>query len=194
MTFSSVVSASPDPRAIGFVGLSLRPVSTLFSSNFVSRADDGGSDGGRPSLESDSGTPNTNTTAISPRSPEFVLRSEPYVRVDKGESPSAATHEDQGSVIQALQDQILTARRAWQRQVWELEGQVRDLKAEVDDLRAGESAQDYCSSCGRGSIGRPTEEGTANIDDLRRAGVKVGGVVNRPRARTGVGTRFASAV
>lgn len=193
MTFNSAMSASPDPRMTGFIGLSLRPMSTMFSSDLQGQINSAGSEGGRPSLDSDTGTPTTNTTAISPRSPDFSLRSEPCIRTDKDDSPPAVLREDQASVIQKLEAEILNARRAWQRQVWELEGQVRDLKAEVEDLRSGESAQDYCSACGRGSMGRPTEDDTS-IDDLRKAGVKVGGVVNRPRARTGVGSRFASGI
>ncbi|KAJ3558529.1 hypothetical protein NM688_g876 [Phlebia brevispora] len=192
VTFNSAMSSSPDPRAIGFVGLSLRPVSAMFSTDIAGQIDSAGTDG-RPPLDIDSGTPTTTTAAISPRSPDLSLRSEPCPRTGKGDSPIILPQDDQTSVIQALQEQILTARRAWQRQVWELEGQVRDLKAEVEDLRAKEGAQEYCPACGRGPIVRSVEEG-ANIEDLRKAGVKVGGVVNRPRARTGVGSRFASGV
>lgn len=87
----------------------------------------------------------------------------------------------------------MVARRAWQRQIWELEGQVRDLKAEVEEFRSAENAREYCMACGRGNIGRPpTEVIDVSVEDLKKAGVKVGGIVNRPRARTGLGSRFAS--
>ena len=66
---------------------------------------------------------------------------------------------DQSSVIQALQEQILSTRRAWQRQIWELEGQVRDLKAEVEELRTAEGSSEYCMACGRGAVGRPSHDG-----------------------------------
>ena len=36
------------------------------------------------------------------------------------------------------------------------------------------------------------EDDDAHIEDLRRADVKIGSVVNRPRARTGNGSRFAN--
>jgi len=86
----------------------------------------------------------------------------------------------------------MVARRAWQRQIWELEGQVRDLKAEVEEFRTAEHSKEYCAACGRGSAGRSPDEPEIDMEDLQKAGVKVGGVVNRPRARTGVGSRFAS--
>ena len=75
---------------------------------------------------------------------------------------------------------------------------MRDLKAEVEELRAAEGSSEYCMACGRGAVGRPSHDGAngngngRTLEDLRKAGVKVGGVVNRPRARTGVGSRFAS--
>lgn len=98
--------------------------------------------------------------------------------------------EDQSSVIRTLQEQIVAARKAWQHQLWELEGQVRDLKAELEELRVADDGQNYCATCGRGSAA--ASGAGPRIEDLRKAGVKVGGVVNRPRARTGVGSRFAS--
>lgn len=193
---SGALPVSAPPCKTDFVGLSIRPVSTLFSRELkeqLSVADDS-SLRTRPSLEVDTGTPTTAATAISPLSPDFPssTKSLGYGRSsdDKSGGPVIA-QDDQSSVIQALQEQILTARRAWQRQIWELEGQVRDLKAEVEELRAVEGSNDYCSACGRGSMHRPALDGSRNIEDLRKAGVKTG-VVNRPRARTGVGSRFAS--
>ncbi len=189
ITFSSITSPSENPRSANFVALSLRPVSTMFSADFNGISTP---DSGHPSLDLDLGTPTTSTTAISPRSPMFLsavdsVSSDPKRLL----SVTSPQQEDQSIVIQALQEQIMTARRAWQQQLWELEGQVRDLKAEVEDLRS-EDTKPYCTVCGRGSTARRME-GAARIEDLQKAGVKVGGVVNRPRARTGVGSRFASA-
>ncbi|KAI0673447.1 hypothetical protein C8Q78DRAFT_968742 [Trametes maxima] len=193
---SGALPCSAPPSKTDFVGLSIRPMSTLFSRELkeqLSVADDS-SLRTRPSLEVDTGTPTTATTAISPLSPDFPssAKSLGYGRSsDEKSGPVIADDRDQSSVIQALQEQILTARRAWQRQIWELEGQVRDLKAEVEELRAAEGNTEYCAACGRGSVHRPGVEDSRNLDELRRAGVKTG-VVNRPRARTGVGSRFAS--
>jgi len=180
---------SAPPGATDFVALSLRPVSTLFSkiSSEHLLPQDAPSINSRPSLDTDVGTPTTSTTAISPLSPDFPLKISPRSSDDKPSAVSIA-QDDSSSVIQALQEQIVTARRAWQRHIWELEGQVRDLKAEVEELRATES--EYCSACGRGSIGRPVGDQGSRLEDLKKAGVKVG-VVNRPRARTGVVSRFA---
>ncbi|CAL1695339.1 unnamed protein product [Somion occarium] len=190
MTDSSIPNSAP-PASADFLGVNIRPVSTMFTKNFSEHlvTDRFSSDQPRPSLETDTGTPTT-ASAISPRSPAFLARSSDEKHLPIG---IASQQDDQSSVIQALQEQIMTARRAWQRQIWELEGQVRDLKAEVDGLRMSDSSQEYCATCGRGSVGRPTVDGEGKTDDHRKAGGKSGGVVNRPRARTGVGSRFASA-
>ncbi|KAI0361281.1 hypothetical protein OH77DRAFT_1390950 [Trametes cingulata] len=187
---------SAPPSKTDFVGLSIRPVSTLFSRELKEQlaVSDDSSLRTRPSLEVDTGTPTTTATAISPLSPDFAssTKSLGYGRSsDEKSGPVIADDRDQSSVIQALQEQILTARRAWQRQIWELEGQVRDLKAEVEELRAAEGNSEYCAACGRGSVHRPGVEDHRNLEELKKAGVKTG-VVNRPRARTGVGSRFAS--
>ena len=178
-------SASPDPRSPEFVALSLRPVSTTFSADFAGQLNHAVQNGSRHSSDTDASTP-TSSTAISPQSPGFPLSTD-----KRGDKAEMAAQEDQSAVIQALQEQILAARRGWQREVWELEGQVRDLKLEVEELRAANSAREYCPACGRGSIGRPGDD-DPHLDDLRRADVKITSVVNRPRARTGVGSRFAS--
>ncbi|KAI8980701.1 hypothetical protein BD414DRAFT_104046 [Trametes punicea] len=205
----ATLPSSAPPSKTDFVGLSIRPVSTLFSRELKEQlAVDDASLRTRPSLEADTGTPTTATTAVSPLSPDFPGGTK-YGRSSDDKSgggvpPMISAHDerDQSSVIQALQEQILTARRAWQRQIWELEGQVRDLKAEVEELRAAEAGHggEFCAACGRGSVRRQEGAGGGgedgknvhvNVEELRRAGVKTG-VVNRPRARTGVGSRFAS--
>ena len=95
----------------------------------------------------------------------------------------------------------MSIRGAWQRQIWELEGQVRDLKTEVEELRAADARGEFCSACGRGAAARPSPVGSDDgspsprtPEDVRRAagGGKAGGVVNRPRARTGINSRFAA--
>lgn len=190
--------SSAPPSKTDFIGLSVRPMSTLFTRELKELAV---TDSTRPSLEADTGTPTTATTAISPLSPDFPGMKSPYGGRSSDEKSGhhisiAQDDRDQSSVIQALQEQILSSRRMWQRQIWELEGQVRDLKAEVEELRAVDGQSEYCAACGRGGSGHlPAHEDTGNgrtLEGLKKAGVKVGGVVNRPRARTGVGSRFAS--
>lgn len=180
-----VLSPSDDPRSPEFIALSLRRISTSFG-EFTGQISEPDSEFPRPSLDTDLGTPTTLSSAISPRSPPLLYRMDEHM----ADAASFAV-EDQSSVIRALQEQVLTARKAWQRQLWELEGQVRDLKAEVEELRASEGGKEYCAACGRGGQPSATNDGP-RLDDLRKAGVKVGGVVNRPRARTGVCSRFAS--
>lgn len=130
--------------------------------------------------------PDTSTTSgYSPLSPNFPTRSS---NEKSGSAPLIANaHDDAPAIIQALQDQISTSRKAWQRQIWELEGQVRDLRAEVDELRTKEASGENCAVCGRGVV---------RVDDIS-SGSDSGqdsrtGIVNRPRARTGVGTRFGA--
>ena len=171
-----------DSKSPKFVGLSLRPVSAIFGPEISGQIIDS-DEYPRPSLETDMGTPTTGASAISPRSPSPMYKTDdPLAVVNMGDD------DDQPPVVRAIREQMDLARKEWQRQLLELEGQVRDLKNEVDELRANEAAQEYCSACGRG--GSVT---TMRMEELRNAGVKVGGgIVNRPRARTGVGSRFAS--
>jgi len=98
-----------------------------------------------------------------------------------------ACEDDPYVIIQQLQEQIKATRKAWQHQIWELEGQVRDLRAEIDDMRIKETSGERCLLCGRdGSLERGAQEDQRSV-------VSRPGVVDRPRARTGVGTRFGAA-
>jgi len=128
------------------------------------------------------------TTVISPITPAALLGRNSG---DRDKVPMATISEDQSALVQALQEQIGAAKKAWQRHIWELEGQVRDLKAEVDDLRARDGDA-YCDACGRGRPAGPTQARsgtpTSTAHDYKM------GVVNRPRARTGTSSRFGSAV
>ena len=92
----------------------------------------------------------------------------------------AVTEDNPHLIIQQLQEQLRSTRKAWQHQIWELEGQVRDLRGEIDEMRLKELRGERCLLCGR--------------SDTVGQGVGGPGVVDRPRARTGVGTmRFAAA-
>ncbi|KAJ7654963.1 hypothetical protein DFH06DRAFT_1132935 [Mycena polygramma] len=169
---------SAPPNITEFPALKLRPVSTLFSAHFgdhiVSRDSDP-----QPGFDPDADTLSSTSpsTMVSPLTPGLSLS-----RGSSDKAPMATISEDQSTLVQALQEQLATAKKAWQRHIWELEGQVRDLKAEVDGLRA--NGDTYCDACGRG---RPP---TAPRDHK----AFTGGVVNRPRARTGTSARFGSAV
>ncbi|KAJ6621595.1 hypothetical protein B0H10DRAFT_2214973 [Mycena sp. CBHHK59/15] len=143
-----------------FPALKLRPVSTLFSAHFgdhiVSRDSDP-----QPGLETDMDTLSSlsPSTVISPITPGLLGHTHSRSERNNGEKgPMATISEDQAGLAQALQEQLATAKKAWQRHIWELEGQVRDLKAQVDTLRAAEG--EYCEACGRG---RPAVPGQARL-------------------------------
>ncbi|RDB29180.1 hypothetical protein Hypma_015666 [Hypsizygus marmoreus] len=184
--FNDSVPQSAPANVSEFPALKLRPVSTMFSAQFGDHIVTLDS---RPSLETDLGTPGSSSNVFSPITPGSSTRSE---RSINEKHPSMASiSEDQSAVISALQDQIVSAKLAWQRQIWELEGQVRDLKAEVEELRTTGNEAGYCDACGRG---QHSKQDTAHRqpNDLQEG--KPGGVVNRPRARTGTSSRFGSAV
>ena len=161
--------ASAPPSTAAFPELSLRPISTVFSAHF---ADHIVSTDSSPTFAQ----PDTSSTATahSPRSTSSTQRS-----FDE----KLACEDDPYVIIHQLQEQMKSTRKAWQHQIWELEGQVRDLRAEIDDMRSG----DRCLLCGRD--GEPERD----AGEAPRLAASRPGVVDRPRARTGVGTRFGAA-
>lgn len=134
------VPQSAPSTALDFQALQLRPVSSLFSSHFAEYV--GGSDADT-SLDSATTSPTSNSGAVlSPLTPLSSRPSndEPRHGVGvSGENPS---------VVKALQEQMLSANRAWQRQVQDLQQQVRNLQAKVEELRAADD-KGYCEVCRR---------------------------------------------
>lgn len=182
-TRGGLAPLSAPPGTTEFPSLSLRPVSTVFSAHFADHLLGG-------DTPNDSEPDSSIATAFSPLSlsPGFSLRS----ATDKGGHEPIIASDDAASIIQALREQMASSRKAYQAQIWELEGQIRDLRAEVDELRAheGSGSGEYCSACGRGGLitGHSPVDGNDSSDSGDKRSV-----VNRPRARTGVGgTRFVS--
>ncbi|KAF8640711.1 hypothetical protein AX17_000364 [Amanita inopinata Kibby_2008] len=183
--WSSNAPHSAPPNVTEFPILQLRPTSTAFSAHFeehLTRRDS------RPSLEMDVNTPRSSSPGgmVSPVTPGFSTR--------PSEEKSVLISSDidsQSALIKALQEHIVSAKLAWQRQVWELEGRVRDLKAEVDDLKAAAN-EDYCEACGWGPL-RHSEESDRTRNEPTSE-TKTASVVNRPRARTGTSARFGSSI
>ncbi|KAI9445259.1 hypothetical protein H4582DRAFT_1807030 [Lactarius indigo] len=166
--------ASAPPSTAAFPELSLRPISTVFSAHFADHIVSTDSSPTSAQLDTSS-----TATAHSPRSTSSAQRS-----FDE----KLACDDDPYLIIQQLQEQIKSTRKAWQHQIWELEGQVRDLRAEIDDMRIKEMRGERCLLCGRdGEPDRSAGEAP------RPTAVSRPGVVDRPRARTGVGTRFGAA-
>ncbi|KAJ7783635.1 hypothetical protein DFH07DRAFT_764112 [Mycena maculata] len=172
---------SAPPNVTEFPALKLRPVSTLFSAHFGDHIVSAES---QPGLDADGDTLSSmSPTIVSPITPGLQGRG------SGDKAPMTTISEDQSALVQALQEQIGSAKKAWQRHIWELEGQVRDLKAEVDGLRKGDNDV-YCDTCGRG---RPAQVRGGSTPTNAPHDHKPG-VVNRPRARTGTSSRFGSAV
>lgn len=183
---SLTLPQSAPANALQFPALRLRPVSTTFSSKFgeqfISRDS-------QPSMDEDLSTGSTVSSPMSVMSPITPGLSSRSIPSDEKKSRASSTtssskHPDeQSAVVQSLQEQIVLAKKAWQRHIWELEGQVRDLKAEVQDLRAPNARdEDYCQTCGRGTPRSAVQDGSG------------GGVMNRPRARTGISSSRFGAV
>jgi hypothetical protein len=168
--------ASAPPLTTTFPGLSLRPISTVFSAHFADHIVS--LDPPSTARTDSSGTTVGGSSSLS--SPSAKRPSE----------EKQATEGDPYAIIQQLQEQMKSVRKAWQHQIWELEGQVRDLRAEIDGMRLKELRGERCILCGR------TDEQDQDKGEASRSteSTESGhGIVNRPRARTGVGTRFGSA-
>jgi hypothetical protein len=163
--------ASAPPSTTTFPGLSLRPISTVFSAQFANHI---------MSLDSPSTTQtdsSSTTAGCSGGSGSSMLS--PLGTEPSFDEKHVVTEDDPYVIIQQLQDQLRSTRKGWQHQIWELEGQIRDLRAEIDGIRLRESRGERCLLCGR--------------SDEPDHGAGGQGIVDRPRARTGVGTRFAAA-
>ncbi|KAF8973880.1 hypothetical protein BDZ97DRAFT_1751829 [Flammula alnicola] len=166
---------SAPPNVTEFPTLRLRPMSTLFSAHFSDHIVTADS---RSSGEtSDSDTPRSSSPSglMSPITPGSGTRT-------SNDQMELTPASDDQSAVKTLQEQLITAKKAWQRHIWELEGQIRDLKTELEETK-GKYGDDYCSTCGRGK--------KAEVPISTPVG---GGVVNRPRARTGTSSRFGNAL
>ncbi|KIM47882.1 hypothetical protein M413DRAFT_15965 [Hebeloma cylindrosporum] len=162
-----------------FPALRLRPVSALFSAHF-----------GDHIVATDSRSSAETTDLDTPRSPSPVIglvspiTPASFTRTSSDQMAFMSGSGDR-SIVKGLQEQLqsaMTVKKAWQRQIWELEGMVRDLKAELEESKSKYN-DSYCPSCGRG------KKQEAPVPP------PIGGsVVNRPRARTGTSSRFGNAL
>ena len=164
--------ASAPPSTTTFPGLSLRPISTVFSAHFADHI---------MSVDSPSTSTQTDSSSTTAGGSASGGSLSPLATEPSFDNKHAVTDTDDDpyAIIQQLQEQLRSTRKAWQHQIWELEGQVRDLRAEIDEMRLKELRGERCILCGR-----------SDESDLSVGGH---GIVDRPRARTGVGTmRFAA--
>ncbi|KAG7099066.1 hypothetical protein E1B28_000941 [Marasmius oreades] len=171
--FSEVPLSAP-AHLSQFPALKLRPLSSAFSAQFgdhiLPRS---------PEPETPSSVTSA-SAAISPITPGLYGRPDNCTVSSSENLPSSCSEgEDDSTVVRRIQEQISRTRLAFQQQVWELEGQVRDLKVDLESERQKSTfVRDgpYCDKCGRG---KRSEENVS--------------IVNRPRARTGTGqSRFGS--
>ena len=156
---------------LDFQALKLRPISTNFCSQFADIV-------AIPETELELDTP-TSTSTIS-----STAALSPFTSGSERPSDDKPLSVDQSEVIKALQEQIISSKKAWQRQVWELQGRVRDLTAEVEELRAADKDKGYCEHCGRGDPQRDCGKLCAEPKKVS--------VMHRPRGRIGNAARFAS--
>lgn len=133
-----------------------------------------------PALDVDSGTPTTATGSggISPLSPDFVSLRDLREELSRPMTAKSSSDDSRPDVIRALQGQIFGAKEDWQRHIWELESQVRDLKAEIKEMRRAENSGRYCEVCGRG------RKKSGSVSHRRTPGATGNGVGYRPRAHT----------
>ncbi|KAL4070831.1 hypothetical protein J3A83DRAFT_4528285 [Scleroderma citrinum] len=169
------VPQSAPPAGSDFQGLKLRPVSALFSAQFGNFVANPNADAPSDScVTSPSGTSAVMWSPLTPSSS----------RPSDGEPhPTVKAVGEQPLTVEALQEQFMAAKKAWQRQILELEGQVRDLQNEIEDLRAAND-KEYCEVCQRGN---PQKRPETNESQKKL------GVLDRPRAHTGDIARFSSA-
>ncbi|KXN83903.1 hypothetical protein AN958_00983 [Leucoagaricus sp. SymC.cos] len=164
----SAAPQSAPPNVSDFPALKLRPVSTLFNADFS-----GGNNGDnepRFSVDQQSAPPAFLTSSN--------LGSSHHVVNDSGETTTT---------IKVLQEHLDNTNKMWQKRVWDLENEIRSLRNEVAELKMQESSKicDRCSA-GDGSNGVPS------IPLQQQLLKPEGGVINRPRARTGGSSRFVN--
>jgi hypothetical protein len=176
---------SAPPNVSEFPALQLRPVSTIFSAQFGDHIVRGSLES-TAEVDSDTNSLTGPETVSSPLTPGFSLRSDSQAS-NKG-MMSVISEDDPSHIVRALQEQISQAKRAWQLQIWELEGQVRDLKTELDEMRKSENEKPFCGACGRGKVLAAQPHASDCVHDAKKAGI-----VNRPRVvRTGAAARFGN--
>ncbi|KAK7013601.1 P-loop containing nucleoside triphosphate hydrolase protein [Favolaschia claudopus] len=164
---------SAPPNITEFPDLKLCPVSTLFSSHFgghiVSLSTDVPDTS--PSLDADLDTliSTSPSTMISPVTPGMLLGTGGRTsRADRDTSKMATIREDQSSLVTALQEQIVSAKKAWQRHIWELEGQ--GVASGFCKIKERSGAHYHASSVG--VVNRPREPPLRHPQLFKSIGIK----------------------
>lgn len=79
--------------------------------------------------------------------------------------------------LQLLQDRLTQERKGWQLQRWEYEAQIRDLEAQLAEVRA-----EPCGECGAPSTSQRKAAAAAARD---RNATQPPSIIDRPRMRSG---------
>jgi hypothetical protein len=117
--------------------------------------------------------------SLTPRSLSPALTPVSATQASYEQPAKYSSFDNQASMVRSLQEELAAAKKAWQLRISELEGQVRDLKTIVEELK-GSDNKNYCPSCGRTTVAAAAPRSES--------------VVNRPRARTGTSSRFTNAL
>lgn len=118
--------------------------------------------GGRESIDRYSTRPSSSHASSS------VAAFAPHIVIDS-----------ETSTVKILQEHLDSTNKMWQKRVWELEKQITQLKNEVAELKKGEMHEK-----GRPFL-LPSHQYQSSVESI-------GGVMNRPRARTGGSSRFVN--
>ena len=163
-------ATSAPPSTTEFQGLSLRPISMNFS-NYLP-ADMLHTPSQSPSVQSGPSflTNAASYMSVSPSAMSFNSRT-PSIASDGAPGTPPI---DNASLLPGLQEQILSSKMVWLSQIAELEAQVRDLKAELEDIKSGR----VCVCGAETDRGRTSRQGSTEPAE------KVS-VLNRPRPKTG---------
>ncbi|KAJ3564976.1 hypothetical protein NP233_g7935 [Leucocoprinus birnbaumii] len=122
---------------------------------------------GRFSVDQQSAPPSLPTSANSAsNAPQHVVR-----------------ETEETSTIRVLQEHLDNTNKMWQKRVWDLESEVRALKNELAEVKL--LSKSSCEKCGGKGSGVPP---VPPLPTLRPDG----GILNRPRAKTGSSARFVN--
>ncbi|KAH6916855.1 hypothetical protein BKA70DRAFT_1367430 [Coprinopsis sp. MPI-PUGE-AT-0042] len=185
-------SAPADVTA--FPALRLRPVSTLFSAHFENFV---------PELQSNAHEHDRDIdTPTSSSPPEHISPITPGPNTDFFPSTKKTGFDTQTVTIKALREELASSKVSSERRIRDLESQIRELKLEVEELRSADWNRRSRSSSTTAHCDNCSGESQATVGYLSSSPQRVGGsssllgvgnsVLNRPRAKTGAGSRFVN--
>jgi UTP-glucose-1-phosphate uridylyltransferase len=113
----------------------------------------------------------TPLSAQDPKHPVFTAEPSSILPNSIKDNPNVSPEAH--AIINALQDQIISTRKAWRLQLWELESQLREMRTELEEVK-----KENCKKCGASKEDNGKESESTMLS-----------VVDRPRVKTGGGNR-----